>query len=289
MEVPRSGGIEEEVVEFTITALNGDSVRVESDNWLIAMGKALGFFDVEPDAVVRLQCSRAEDGSVEVREEVAGLGWFVRAVEGSVSVSASSRSQKEQWAPIHVHKHKDDFDPSAPAPDLSMPDPTLQPQDAETIAERLFDLSMEIDAMSEDQAADAALDIARGATAAESAVVALGTLDQPHLRVVAARGTGAARIFGRSVNFGEGLVGMCFDMSDVIVVHDVDAGTPHVDPLGDEGHTSLSVLCVPLVDEDFTARGVIQLLNPASRPFLQSDVDVVQTVAKALAQSLSNR
>lgn len=277
-------------MEFTITALNGDSVRVESDNWLIAMGKALGFFDVEPDGLGRLQCARVEDGSVSVRDEDGGRGWFVRAVDSGVSVAASARSEKEKWSRIEHHRHRDDFDPNAPAPNLAMPaGSSLAPQDAETVAERMFDLSMEIDGMSEEQAADAALDIARGATAAESVSVALGTLDQPHLRVVAARGTGAARIFGRSVNFGEGLMGMCFDMSDVIVVHDVESGTPHVDPLGDEGHASLSVLCVPIVDEDGTARGVLQLLNPASRPFLQSDVDVVRNVAKTLANSLANR
>ncbi len=31
-------------MEYTITALNGDSVKIESENWMMAMGKSLAFF-----------------------------------------------------------------------------------------------------------------------------------------------------------------------------------------------------------------------------------------------------
>ena len=38
-------------MEFTITALNGYSVKVESENWMTAMGKALAFFDIEISSI----------------------------------------------------------------------------------------------------------------------------------------------------------------------------------------------------------------------------------------------
>ncbi len=272
-------------MEFTITALNGDSVRVEADNWLSAMGKALGFFDIEAADVSQLVCARTEDGAVQVKDGEAGHGWFVRQVHSAVAATPSARSMKEQW--VRHQEKVETFDPNAPRPDIVMPDVTLRPaHDAQTTAERLFDLSLEIGSMSPEQAADAALDIARGGTGAEAACVALGTLDEPSLRVVAARGAGAAKVFGRNILFGEGLLGMCFDLADVIAVQDVDAGTPHVDQLGDDEHPTLSVLCVPLLDDDGTVRGAIQLLNSASRPFLQSDVDLVRSVAKTLANAL---
>lgn len=273
-------------MEFTVTAKNGDSVRVESDNWMQAVAKSLGFFDVDLDVVPALHCARESADVVRVDVPGTDQAWTVRTSDANVGVQPSDRSSREQWRRA-APEPDEVVDPSAPRPDLVMPDVTLRQDEPKSLGERLFDLSMEIDSLPIEEAADRALRIAATATRAGAGLVALGTLDDPGLQVVAATGPGADQVRERTIGFGEGLVGMCFDMSDVVAVPDVDATTPHVDVF--PGEAVVSALCVPVVDDSESIRGVVQLLNPAARPFVQSDVDAAQLVAKTLARTMAAR
>jgi GAF domain-containing protein len=92
-------------------------------------------------------------------------------------------------------------------------------------------------------------------------------------------------VLGREVSFGEGLIGMCFDMRGTLLVGDVASDTPHLDQLEPVPPT-VAVLCVPLLEDD-EAYGVIQMINPADRPFTRSHVEVVEQLARVLAQSIA--
>jgi putative methionine-R-sulfoxide reductase with GAF domain len=274
-------------VEFTVTAGNGDSVRVESENWMQAVAKSLGFFDVDLDEVAALNCQRESGSAVRIELPGSNLSFVVRQSDTNVGVQPSDRSSRETWQAAQAEPTGGDLDPNAPRPELVMPDVTLRQDEPRSLGERLFDLSMEIDSMPVDEASSRALKIAASATRAGAGLVALGTLDDPGLVVVAATGPGADQVLQRTIGFGEGIVGMCFDMSDVVAVPDVDATTPHVDVF--PGESIVAALCVPVVDDNESIRGVVQLLNPAARPFVQSDVDAAQLVAKTLARTMAAR
>ena len=126
---------------------------------------------------------------------------------------------------------------------------------------------------------------------AEAGSVARGTLNDPSLCFVAATGPVADQIVGREVGFGEGLIGMCFDVRSTIVVDDVDQETRHLDQIDSEtGFNTVAALCVPIFDEQQgLIYGVIQLLNPHGRGFTMMDKEAAELVAQTLATSLSRR
>lgn len=275
-------------MEFTITALSGDSVRVESENWLMAMGKALPFFDVDLTTIARLSCAAAEDGSVLVED--GQRSWMIRQTARDVQVRVTDRSEQEHWAPLKLEPTASEVDPSLPRPDIQMPtESSLKKEAPQTLGEHLFELTMEADALPVPEACDKALGLILSFTKAEAGCVARGTLSEPGMRVVAARGPRAKKFLDRDVPFGEGLMGMCFDMRGTLLVNDVAGDTPHLDlvPMGESG--LVSVVCVPLIDDEGTASGVVQIVNPPDRPFDQDASDVVETVARALATGLAGR
>jgi hypothetical protein len=272
-------------VEFTITALDGASVKVESDNWMTAMGKALSFFEIDLRGVSRVTCSAARDGSILVED--GARSWMVRQHGADIQVRVTPRSAQESWAPPEsVVSVAPEADLGADRPAVRMPESSLKREEPRTLAEHLFELTTEIDQLTPAAACERGLDAILAFVRAEGSCVVRGTLNDPTLEVVAARGPRADRFLGRKIGFGEGLVGMAFDMREALLVQDVSADTPHVDLVD---APSLSVLCVPLLDDEGGASGVVQLANPADRPFPESSAGVVQLVARALATALSGR
>ncbi len=282
----------EAALEFTITALNGDSVKIESDNWMTAMGKALAFFDIDILTAERLTCSPGKDGSVFIEVPGRSRSWMVRALAPEIQVRVSSTSAPDrefEYLPDSPVPTSDLSD--GPPPELTMPvESSLKKEDPEILAERLFDLSMDIAAADDDQACEFALALVMDFVRPAAASLARGTLNDSDMTIVSALGPMADSIRGGSVTFGEGLIGMAFDMRGTLMVNDVASDTRHLDQLGPEGaHETLAVLCVPVLDDESSAYGVIQLINPPDRPFDQEDVDTVETVSKTLAISLANR
>jgi GAF domain-containing protein len=136
-----------------------------------------------------------------------------------------------------------------------------------------------------------ALDLLLEFVDAEAGSVARGTLNDPSLKFVAATGPVADQIRGREVGFGEGLVGMCFDVRSTIVVDEVDQDTRHLDQFDHEtGFSTVAALCVPIFDEvQGLIYGVIQLLNPHGKGFTMQDKEAAELVAQTLATALTRR
>jgi hypothetical protein len=283
-------------VEFSITAGDGDSVKVEAENWMVAMGRALAFFDIDIAACGSLACTTNGDGAIHV-EDGTGVErrWIVRRLAPAIEVRVTPGSMRErEAAPPDTMDRDDDTEDTQPSltplPSILMPGPTLHKEETESLAERLFDLSMDIAASDVSTACNLALDLILSLVPAEAASVAEGTLDDPGLVFVAARGPVSDSIVGRQVRFGEGLVGMCFDMRGTLLVNDVATDVRHLDHFDREtGFRTLAVLCVPILDHEGIGYGVVQLLNPPDRHFTPEHVEVVETTARTLASSLRGR
>ena len=92
-------------------------------------------------------------------------------------------------------------------------------------------------------------------------------------------------MLGRKIRFGEGLIGVAFDLGITVQVNDVAMDDRHLAEIDREtGFHTRSVLCVPVrTDQEFY--GVIELLNPPAR-FAPWHVDVTEQVARTLASTL---
>jgi len=279
-------------VPFVVSSRDGNTVRVEADNWLRAFVGALDDLGVDVDGVAQLVFTHSSDGHVSVsRGGISREEWHIEPPPPDLEIRVSSRSQleEEELPPMEIPTGELGLDGTL-SPVL-MPDSQLVKEAPETLAERLFDLSMDIAVAEGDEAYDLALDLLLEFVPAEAASVARGTLNDPSLKFVSARGPVADQIQGREVAFGEGLVGMCFDVRGTIVVDDVDHDTRHLDQFDeDTGFETLSVLCVPIFDQaQGLIYGVIQLLNPPGKAFRTVDKESAEAVAEALARALSSR
>jgi hypothetical protein len=278
-------------LEYTITAGDGDSVKVDAENWMVAMGRALAFFDIDIASCGGLSCTVNGDGGIHVEDHsTAERRWVVRRLVPAIEVRVTPRSVLERLEEPPSDAVTDDTLPGLDPLPLTMPVPALHREESESLAERLFDLSMDIAASDVDTACNLTLDLILSLVPAEAASVARGTLEDPSLVFVAARGPVSDSIVGRQVGFGEGLVGMCFDMRGTLLVNDVAADLRHLDHFDKEtGFRTLAVLCVPILDHEGIGHGVVQLLNPPDRHFTPAHVEVVETTARTLASSLRGR
>lgn len=280
-------------MEFTITALNGDSVKVESENWMTAMGKALAFFDIDIGSIGKLTCSPARDGSVFIEDPTGNRSWMVRQHAPDIAIRVTPRALAEKWEPLRTDPIPFTPEPvpvvhREPPPKVEMPTAEASSLRTQTRGEREVELASEIASVNRERAGEMVLDTIHDYVRADAACVALGTLHDPALRVVAARGPVAGSVVGRQVGFGEGLIGMCFDMRGTLLVNDVASDTMHLDQLDRRAET-LAVMCVPLLDDEGVAHGVLQLINPPERHFTAAHVEMVEAFARTFATSLSSR
>ena len=291
-------------MEFSITAQNGDSVKIDAANWMAALGKALPFFAIDLGA--KLICAPAEDGSVFVETPANGESWLIREFAPAIKVMAAASSERLPSVPPLSRQPEPDLPPppsTGVGPALQMPiqsslrqerpvEPVLaeseDEEDEESLAERLFDLSFDLTEAQPDEACRLGLDLITEFVQVQAASVARGSLNDSALTFVAATGPVADDIVGRKVKFGAGLVGMCFDMKGTLLANDVRSDRRHLESLDVKtGFETEVALCVPLLDADNHSFGVIQLLNPAGGGFADVDVETVEAIAKTLAGALS--
>lgn len=274
------------------TTASGIEVEVEAADWLSAFAMALPKLGVAADDLEKLVFTRNGDGSVDVTRGDTRTVWQVTPPPPQLEIRVSSRSalEEDELPAMEIPTGELGLDGEVVQPIL-VPESSLHREAPVPLAERLFDLSMDIASAADDEAYEMALDLLTEFVNAEAASVARGTLNDPSLKFVAARGPVADQIIGREVAFGEGLVGMCFDMRSTIVVDDVDQETRHLDQFDkDTGFETLSVLCVPIFDQsEGLIYGVMQLLNPPDRAFRPVDRDAAEAVAESLARALTNR
>ena len=157
------------------------------------------------------------------------------------------------------------------------------------LAERLFELSNEIRAQGDARAAAVrALQIALALVTCEAGSVLRGGADDEQLEFFAVQGGAGEALVGRKVPFHEGIAGACYDSGVSIRVDDVARDPRHLREIDREtGFVTRSVLCVP-VRSEHGFHGVIELLNPRA-PFLPWHVDVVESLAAALAETVAGR
>jgi len=275
---------------FVVSSKSGKSVRVDAKDWLHAFVGALDDLGVDVKGEAQLVFTHSADGHVSVgRSSVGGEVWHIEPPPPELEIRVSSRSKLEEHElpPMEIPTGELGLDDKVQP--VVMPETSLAKEAPVSLAERLFDLSMEIAVSDGDEAYDMALDLLLEFVPADAASVARGTLNDPSLKFVAARGPVSDQILGREVAFGEGLVGMCFDVRSTIVVDDVDHDTRHLDQFDNEtGFDTLAVLCVPIFDQDQgLIYGVIQLLNPPGRGFRPVDKESAEAVALSLARALS--
>jgi GAF domain-containing protein len=217
-----------------------------------------------------------------------------KAPEVQVRVMVSARSaaapepESEPEPPRRDEEPAEVFD--TPPPAFSMPTTSLAREPVETLAERLFDLSMDLIVAEPDEAMGMALDLLQEYVPAELSVAYQGSMTDEVLRAVEARGGTRDEILGRTIPPGEGIVGMCFEMRETVREDDISRSIPYdVRIDGVKGFQVGSALVVPMIDETSLVYGVIELLNPKGRPFLDADVEAAEMLARTLGQSLSNR
>jgi len=63
-----------------------EQVRVEGDNWLVALGRALPFFGLSPDALARLGVDMRPDGVVQVTDGQTGRAFELRPVQDEAAI-----------------------------------------------------------------------------------------------------------------------------------------------------------------------------------------------------------
>lgn len=289
--------------EYTIASSIG-TTEVEAENWMIALGHALPKLGVDLSHAYRWSFTPSTGGAVSVEEKQSGSRFFVKPKVMVKMVVARGAVEDASLPPEDEpvrNAAEDEPMPDLPPPALTMPlTSSLAPpppppgsivrrktMESESIAERLFDLSMEIAGATPEDAAIRALELLQDLMPSEASSVARGSPADFHLTIVAATGPVAHEIKGRIVPFGEGYVGLCFDARVAIQVNDVGDDTRHHVHLDEKtGFVTRGAMCVPVLrgDEIF---GVIQVLNPEN-PFITEDIEVAAQVASVLAERLSS-
>lgn len=219
----------------------------------------------------------------------------VVADEQDIKVVVSTRSERLQDDDALFVDDPDDRTPvnivadlSVPAPVLHMPTSSLIRDEPESLAERLFEASMDFMGAEPAEACQIALDLVNEFVYAEASSIAIGTLNDRELTFVAATGPVRDQILGQSLPFGKGLVGMCFDMRATMSFEDVSQNEHHHSALDEAtGFRTVAAMCVPILDDSGLVLGVIQLLNSSERKFYSDDEEAVENVARALAGALA--
>lgn len=274
-------------MQFTITSAGGEAVKVEATNWMMAMGKAMAFLEVDPGALGRWIVTPSPSGDVRIEDPTTGHDWTVSPVPDTVKVVAVGPEQVD-----YESVHPEERTPAGPPPRLQMPaTPSFAPPreplfSKDELAEQLFDLSEQLVGELPKEACRRALKLVLDFVPAEAASILKGGINDLELTFVAVEGPVADALIGQKVPFGQGLVGLCFDTRVPIQLTDAADDQHHLARFDEAtGFTTRSMLCVPIANADGIF-GVIQILNPVS-PLDESDVETVRTIGATLASALS--
>jgi len=287
-------------VRYRITGADGRQLEVDAVDWMMAMCHAINRLGIE---VSGWMCDTRPGGDVHVADPVHGHSWVVHKLEelpGAVApVAPSAGPPPPPPGALDSSQVKTGPPPVRPSsPPGRIPAPTIPPQPMpaepepepgppDDLAERLFDLSMDVSgAGNPNEACRQALAVALELVPCEAGSVVRGAINDAALTFVAASGPAADQMIGQKLPFGKGLIGAAFDLGITIQVNDV-AGDPRHAAAFDRatGFRTRGVLCVPVRTET-EFYGAIELLNPPSR-FMAWHVEVAETVARTLASTLS--
>lgn len=278
-------------MRFAITDVEGAMTMVDAPDWMGALARSVGR---SGDAIAahRLVCRATSDGAVVVEERGGDRNWIVRPMDedGVVAVpgvrSPAQRTFDEPSEDDIDPDASDEFIATSPPPVFVMPGSQFQSGgvDLDALAERLFELTEELASRTPLEAASTALSVLQQLIPCEAMSVLNARPEYRRLGFLAVQGPVANRLRGRSVPYGEGLVGLCHTLVRTILVEDVSNDWRHSKALDREtGFRTRRALCVPVDDGIGGAWGVIQLLNPQMGSFPPTAVDAVDSVARMLS------
>ena len=243
---------------FQVVGTNGQSTVVRAMDWMLALSKAVSKMQLKVDAWVTDQ---PEEGIIRATDPNNGNSWLIASVETGLSAYLT---QEEDSNPQVLGE--------------------VAPDD---LAEKIFDATFELsNTRDEAHASQRALDILQSLVGCQAGSVALGGINDVNLKFVAATGPAAQKVIGQTVPFGQGLIGVAFDLTVPVIAHDVDADERHLTKIDDQtGFKTRAVTCVPIGTEG-TYFGVVQLLNPKDK-FQTWHIDACEGIASALASRLA--
>jgi hypothetical protein len=287
-------------------------------NWLLAVGSTAHELGLDAKSLRRLVCIIENDGFVRIRDPKTGLHLTVRRITNDATLGEPMEAPAPRLAETETTSDEvlarddstlDDLLPGGMAPPvLTMLVPQLpagdaiaanrlapagdpfQPPVPEDMAERLFDLGMDIAAAPDLETASLmALEILKDVVPTESAAVLLVDQDRNALRFSAATGPYSDRARSLLVPLGVGIAGFAVATGRSIIVQDAESD-PRRFTEADEatGYTTRSMLAAALVDADGQVLGCIELINPPE-PFLDWHLDAACSIASALAEAVSIR
>ena len=279
-------------MRYEVTQRGGQSVTVEAVDWMMAMSQAISLFGIE---VSGWMCATRPDGTVNVIDPMSGQSWLVKPVEDDQPVTQEielpppepSAPKRPRPAPKPPPSVKPTTMWSIPPDEVTEEEPPGVPP-PDDLAEQLFDLSTDLFvARNLPEAASMALDLLMKLIPCEAGSVLRGSRKEAELTFVACAGPAAKQLLGKKMNFGQGVVGACFDLGITILVHDVSQDTRHLDRFDKQtGFQTRSVLCVPLT-QALATFGAIELINPEGR-FQDWHVEAMETVARTLTQLITD-
>lgn len=283
-------------MNFTVTANDGESVKVDAPNWMMALGKAMAFFEYDPKAMGRWVCVPTAAGDIHVDDPVKNLSWTVQPDQEITIVVRQSNMVIEEEPERERIDDDDDSEvnfQSEVAP-IAMPTSALadvkewEPDKVfseESLAERLFDLSFDMMGVGPEEACALAADLVNEFIETESTVAYRATLNDEAMHVGAVTGSLEEILEGKTVPFGEGLAGTCFDMGTPIEVKNAEEDPATLFGVDEDiDIESRRVICVP-VQNDKGIFGVLQIVNPNEEKGF--DPEVLTSVALTLAGALS--
>ena len=272
---------------FTIDGTDLDPLDIESDNWMSALGEALGQLGVGDADTAGVEADVQSDGDILVRS-AAGQFTIHEVVEtiARIRVGPATRAST---APEGRLDSLFDFPVSTTSP-LDAPDPTDSPsyqaraESADIILQEITTRCPGIFASRTGaDAARSALDLLMEYIPAESAAVLYVEEPAGGLLFVAARGPRAAQLIGQRVPSGKGIAGLAVRSGVALTVREAKKDTRHFGEVDQKtGYETRAILSVPIRARGRNV-GCIELLNPfAGTDFTSWHQSATQAVATQL-------
>ncbi|MCO4743606.1 MAG: GAF domain-containing protein [Proteobacteria bacterium] len=283
-------------MNFTVTATDGESVKIDAPNWMMALGKAMAFFEYDPKKMGRWVCVPSATGDIHIDDPVLNKSWTVKPdQEIKIVVRQSNMVIEEEPEVARVDDNDDStVDFSSNMAPIAMPTSALaevqewEPEKVfseESLAERLFDLSFDMMGVGPQEACALAADLVNEFIGTESTIAYHASINDEAMHVGAVTGSLESILEGKSVPFGEGLAGTCFDMGTPIEVKNSEEDPATLFGLDEDIDVEVRrIICVPAQNENGIF-GVLQIVNPDdSKGF---DPEVLTSVALTLAGALA--
>ena len=288
---------------FLVSAQGNPATPIEAANWLAALGVALDQIG-NLGAINRLACEVLPNGTVIARDARTGEGFVVQPVFGNEGFEPPPAEEESEVFQAEEDELGDEEGfsllggelPEAPAA-AEEPDEADDDVDTDAGARDGSELIVSagiagviselLGAPSDVLAWEIAVRLCLQRVPAEAAA-ALRLEDDGSLRYVATAGPGAHKLLGAKLPGLVGLAGFCAERRMNLVL-----ASPTRDPRyyaevdRTMGTTSRSTLCVA-VHDDARSYGALELVNPPRGAiFGRAHVEIVEIIARALAQRLS--